>query len=340
MDDLELELKRIELSLEREEFDSALSSLEELKTRFPDYRDSSLAYLVAFYNAQAIFRKEMQATPDPKRLIKAKELFEDSIALGNAFAPSHYLEALLSMALSKYSDSVYFNLDAKYHLETALSIDPKFDSESKSKLALANHRLKDIFDITLCSNKEEMVSEWKSEFKRFPWISIVYGDILKQKADAIVSPANSFGFMDGGLDYYLSKYFGSGLQERLQKTIRKEYDGELLVGQAVVLETGNKSFPYLVSAPTMRVPMDISGTINPYLAALAAFTAVEKFNSDSKRINSILVPGMGTGVGKVPFDIAARQMRTAYEHAVLKRKAFPESIGDSMDMQNYLLKKS
>ena len=47
---------------------------------------------------------------------------------------------------------------------------------------------------------------------------------------------------------------------------------------------------------------------------------------------------MGTGVGKVPFDIAARQMRAAYEHIVLKREAYPEDVGDAMDMQKYLLK--
>ena len=36
---------------------------------------------------------------------------------------------------------------------------------------------------------------------------------------AVVSPANSFGFMDGGLDYKLSERFGWALQERLQRRL-------------------------------------------------------------------------------------------------------------------------
>ena len=41
-------------------------------------------------------------------------------------------------------------------------------------------------------------------------LQISYGDIFKgaPAADAIVSPANSFGFMDGGIDYAYSDHFG------------------------------------------------------------------------------------------------------------------------------------
>ena len=41
-------------------------------------------------------------------------------------------------------------------------------------------------------------------------------DIFNYKADALVSPANSFGYMNGGIDLAYVKYFGFGLQLRVQ----------------------------------------------------------------------------------------------------------------------------
>ena len=71
----------------------------------------------------------------------------------------------------------------------------------------------------------------------------------------MVSPANSFGFMDGGIDALYLKHFGSQLQGQLQQAIQTRHHGELLVGAAEVIETGSKRIPYLIAAPTMRVPM-------------------------------------------------------------------------------------
>ena len=48
----------------------------------------------------------------------------------------------------------------------------------------------------------------------------IEGDITQIECDAMVSPANSFGFMDGGLDYALSERFGWDLEKRLQKIIK------------------------------------------------------------------------------------------------------------------------
>lgn len=42
------------------------------------------------------------------------------------------------------------------------------------------------------------------KFKDCPNVEIINGDITKCTADAVASPANSFGFMDGGLDQALT----------------------------------------------------------------------------------------------------------------------------------------
>ena len=85
--------------------------------------------------------------------------------------------------------------------------------------------------------------------------------------DAIVSPANSFGFMGGGIDAAYARFFGRDLESRLQAKLRKDFYGGLPVGQAILLlPTQHRLIPWLISAPTMRVPMDISNTPNAFLA--------------------------------------------------------------------------
>ena len=96
-------------------------------------------------------------------------------------------------------------------------------------------------------------------------------------------------------DYILFKlqvytnHFGWQMQHRLQALIRVDYDGELPVGQAAIITTlspndSDKTFKdpqfnegrlikYLISAPTMRVPMDVIHSVNAYLAFRAVIRA-------------------------------------------------------------------
>ena len=75
----------------------------------------------------------------------------------------------------------------------------------------------------------------------------------------MVSAANSFGLMDGGVDAAITAFFGTQLQTRVQNHILREYLGEQPVGTAFVIETGDNNHPWLVHAPTMRVPLTIDG---------------------------------------------------------------------------------
>jgi O-acetyl-ADP-ribose deacetylase (regulator of RNase III) len=167
--------------------------------------------------------------------------------------------------------------------------------------------------ILLCALDPAMAQAWSSHFGSQPNVQIHEGDILSQQADAILSPANSFGFMDGGIDLAYSHFFGWELQDRLQETLRKEHAGELPVGNATIVPTGHSNIPYLVSAPTMRVPGNIADSVNVYLAFRAALLAVKA----SKEIKSLLSPALGTGVGGMPIERAARQMYAAYAEVIL-----------------------
>ena len=159
-----------------------------------------------------------------------------------------------------------------------------------------------------------IVKAWEQAFADVSEVSVSCGDIFEHKADAIVSPANSFGFMDGGIDLLYSRHFGWSLQTDLQAVLAEQHYGELPVGQAVIVATGHDSIPFLVSAPTMRIPADISATVNVYLAFRGALIAVLTHNARKKPlIRTLLVPGLGTGIGAVVPAAAARQMRLAYD---------------------------
>ncbi len=178
--------------------------------------------------------------------------------------------------------------------------------------------------IFLRDNNQAIAAEWQSLFSDFADVNVSCGDIFAEgpwlDAEAIVSPANSFGFMDGGIDFVYSSYFGWGVSDKLRELLWTEYGGELLVGQAVVIDMRLTNpnaehkvridrMPYLISAPTMRVPSDVSKTVNAYLAFVASLRVAEK-----QGIKSILCPGLGTAIGRLSPQGCAIQMYEAYKH--------------------------
>lgn len=159
---------------------------------------------------------------------------------------------------------------------------------------------------------------WDEVFDGVPNVQIKNQSIFTLKADALVSPANSMGYMNGGLDFLISKNLGWHVEKRLQEKIRQKHFGELLVGQAEIVETDQENFPYLISAPTMRHPMSILHTPNIYQATKALLILIhhksfEDGQTIKEKVQSVAIPGLGTGVGQVPAYECARQMRLAWE---------------------------
>jgi O-acetyl-ADP-ribose deacetylase (regulator of RNase III) len=178
--------------------------------------------------------------------------------------------------------------------------------------------------LILCDVDPAVVAAWRTQFARHPDVQVLEKSILEVEADAVVNPGNSFGFMDGGLALKLCDKFGLEIQEAVRKAVRERYGKEMLVGQAEVFPTG-KTPPFLIHAPTLRVPQPIGDTVNAYLAARAAFDAARAFNAmkGGEPIGSIALPGLGTGSGKMHPLVSARQIRYAYEEVWGLRK-FPD----------------
>lgn len=162
--------------------------------------------------------------------------------------------------------------------------------------------------IVLCDTNKAVISAFLKVFVDDHNVEVVEGSIVDQLVDAVVSPANSFGFMDGGVDTVYSAFFGPLLQENLQVAIRNLFDGEMLVGQAASIMTGHDKIGILIAAPTMRVPKQIFDPADVYLATRAALRLAMKLP-----IKSIALPGMGTGTGQIHPIPAAWCMKAAID---------------------------
>src|SRR5215203_6191031 len=130
--------------------------------------------------------------------------------------------------------------------------------------------------LILSAVETSLADAWEKFCGDLDFVEIQRGSILDVDCDAVMSPANSFGFMDGGIDALYMNYFGSEIQTIVRRHIHEHHGGELIVGNADVVETGSDKIPFLVVAPTMRVPMVLNESINPYLAARAVFRLITK----------------------------------------------------------------
>src|ERR1043165_2956863 len=167
-----------------------------------------------------------------------------------------------------------------------------------SELAKERPRMTLPTRIILVDHFEPLVTAWREAFASHPEVEARHGDFFAEDADALVSPANSFGIMDGGLDAAIRDRLGWDVETAVQQRIVEQHHGELPVGSAELVATGHTRWPFLVVAPTMRIPEVVAQTLNSYLAFRAVLLVVARHNreADQPTIRSIVVPGLATGV--------------------------------------------
>lgn len=165
-----------------------------------------------------------------------------------------------------------------------------------------------IVELFLIDINHELVREWEKCFCTFENVNIVCGDILQFAENTIVSPANSYGFMDGGIDRLYTEYFGLQPQTEVQRAIERRDEGYLPVGASVLVETGHHTIPYMISAPTMLTP----GAIPPSNCFFAMSAVLMSAERNSSIVKKVYCPGLGTMTGRLSPDIAAREMANAY----------------------------
>ena len=85
---------------------------------------------------------------------------------------------------------------------------------------------------------------------------VVAGNVLDLNRDAIVSPANSFGDMGGGIDKAIDDFHGGEAQRSsAMAAIAEQFLGEPACGYGRwCCDCRVSDFPIVVAAPTMRSP--------------------------------------------------------------------------------------
>ncbi|GAA0315592.1 hypothetical protein GCM10010302_63360 [Streptomyces polychromogenes] len=179
---------------------------------------------------------------------------------------------------------------------------------------MTDNRVQPVLRVVLTDVNERVVQAWRAAFSDTPGIEIRKGSILDEDVDAWVTPTNSLGRMDGGVDAAVKRHLGAGIQLRVQRAIRDRFAGTLPVGSAVCVPSGATVPRYLISTPTMvRSSQDVKDTLNVALACAAAFQAVHRQNREAPgSIRSVALVGMGAQTGRVPARVCANLMWTGY----------------------------
>lgn len=186
--------------------------------------------------------------------------------------------------------------------------------------------------LVFIDTNNDLISELSNKLNgKFPEIKIQITktnilSLTKEKNTAFVSPANSYGDMNGGIDYVLAYKMFKQIQPIVHDAIEKlgiqNATGEyyLPIGSTIIVpvSTNNIHNQYLISAPTMLTPQDISGTDNCYHAMYAILKVAYKYNkycqeNGHPQISQVIVPGLGTGVGGIIPSVAAAQVFNAID---------------------------
>ncbi len=169
--------------------------------------------------------------------------------------------------------------------------------------------------VLLVDINPKIIAAWRASFEGNPEVEIVHGSMLDQPVSAWVSPTNSAGSMDGGLDLVIKNFLGAKIEHQVKGEIKRKHQGAMPVGHAVCVPTERVQPRFLISTPTMvSSNQDISASMNVALACAAAFQAVHIQNTEEPgSIRSVALPGLGAQTGRVPAEICADLMWTAYD---------------------------
>ena len=143
-----------------------------------------------------------------------------------------------------------------------------------------------------------------------PSFDVELGNPLAFDIDAVVSPANTMGIMNGGYDAVLRRYFGVGIEY----TVRQYFDKfKLDVGEAIAVITGHSKVEWLIVTPTVSVTGEgLSGHVS--VSYSCAYNAVKA--AHEKGVQYLGMTGLGGGVGGLDRRVSAKQQVQGIEDAM------------------------
>lgn len=178
--------------------------------------------------------------------------------------------------------------------------------------------------IYLLDINPKMTDAWLKLFKDEPDVEIVNEDFKffmdnHTEVDGIVSPANSFGLMDGGYDRAITEYFGKRLMENVQLHILYTWKGEQPVGICMPIamldrkmQKGSKeTYAFLLHTPTMTAPEAILDTRVIYHCMRTTLIEAKLL-----KLDYVVIPAFGGATGQVDYDTIAKMMYLGYKQVM------------------------
>ncbi len=126
-------------------------------------------------------------------------------------------------------------------------------------------------------------------------VKVRKGDLTVLFVDAIVNPANTGGSMGGGVAGAIKMAGGDDVEKEAMAA------APIPLGSAVATEAGNLPNLFVIHAPTVEEPAGESSPERVKAAVSATLAEAERIEAQT-----VAIPGMGTGVGRVPFEEAAK----------------------------------
>ena len=143
-----------------------------------------------------------------------------------------------------------------------------------------------------------------------PSFDVEHGNPLAFDIDAVVSPANTKGIMNGGYDAVLRRYFGVGIEYIVSKYFDKF---KIDVGEAIAVKTGHPKVEWLIVTPTVSVTGEgLSGHVTVSYAC--AYNAV--IAAHERGVKYLGMTGLGSGVGGLDRRESAKQQVKGIEDAL------------------------
>ena len=143
-----------------------------------------------------------------------------------------------------------------------------------------------------------------------PTFDFRVGNPLAYDIDAVVSPANTKGIMNGGFDAVLRRFFGTIIEVRARQYLEKH---PLDVGQAAAIKTSHKTVRWLIISPTVSIKGNgFSG--NDTVAYACGYNSVIAANRAGA--TSLGMTGLGTGAGALDIRHAIKQQCDGIEDAL------------------------
>ena len=162
------------------------------------------------------------------------------------------------------------------------------------KIIIADHNKSTIASINECN----------------PSFEVEEGNPLAFDIDAVVSPANTMGIMNGGYDAVLRRYFGIAIEYTVQKYLDKF---KIDVGQAIAVKTGHPKVNWLIVTPTVSVTGEgLSG--HESVSYACAYNSVKA--AHERGVKYLGMTGLGSGVGGLDRRASARQQVQGIEDAL------------------------